>query len=42
MKFKILIIPLIFVLLTSCEQYTLNKSSEVDFKTEKKYNSKHF
>ena len=37
MKFKIIIIPIIFFLFTGCDQYTLNKSSEVEFKPEKKY-----
>ncbi len=42
MKFRIIIIPIIFFLLTSCEQYTLKKSSEVNFKPEKKYNNTGF
>ena len=42
MKFKIIIIPIIFFLITGCEQYTLNKSSEVDFKPEKKYKNSGF
>ena len=42
MKFKIIIVSIIFFLLTGCDQYTLNKSSEVDFKPEKKYKNTGF
>ena len=42
MKFKIIIVPIIFFLFTGCDQYTLNKSSEVDFKPEKKYKNTGF
>ncbi len=42
MKFKIIIIPIIFFLFTGCEQYTLNKSSTIDLEIEKKYKNTGF
>ncbi len=42
MKFKIIIIPIIFFLFTGCEQYTLNKSSKIDLEIEKKYKNTGF
>ena len=42
MKYKIIIILINILLLAGCEQYQLDKTSKLDFKTEKKYNNTGF